>query len=438
MCRPVQILRAPARPRWFSLIVAAIRAHPRQRPILHPIPRRHRHRIPLLRRLPPRRLPPRPPCASGSSGSSTNPPAPLAPPAPSTHAAGRHGVHGTLGTLNQLDIIGTSSNDSILVSQSGSTITIVSNGNTQQVTGAFGEILVNGGDGDDTITVDSSVNINTLLYGGAGNNTISSLGSGQNAIVTVGNGGVDTVQGNGVSTNYWVDTNDVVNATSGEIAAGMVHRIVAFYQPFTNDPTNPNYIPLSVSGQNLPDPTDSGTTINLSSSSLWGGAGPTQADVNQGDLGDCYFLAPLEALANQSPATLRTLAVDMGDGTYVVQFNRGGGPTYVRVDADLPSSWGSLSYAHPGSSGSIWAPIMEKAYAFFRTASNTFASLNSGWMGSVFTDLGINNQTVYLGVSAALAYSTVSADAQCGRRFHHRHQRQHRRRRRSSAPMRIA
>jgi hypothetical protein len=44
-------------------------------------------------------------------------------------------------------------------------------------------------------------------------------------------------------------------------------------------------------------------------------------------------------------------------------------------------------FAHPGSDGDIWAPVMEKAFAYFRTGANTYASTNSGWPSEVYTDL---------------------------------------------------
>src|SRR5262249_21739985 len=35
----------------------------------------------------------------------------------------------------------------------------------------------------------------------------------------------------------------------------------------------------------------------------------------------------------------------------------------------------------------------EKAYAYFRTGANTYNSLNAGWTGSVFSDLGVMTTT---------------------------------------------
>jgi hypothetical protein len=139
--------------------------------------------------------------------------------------------------------------------------------------------------------------------------------------------------------------------------------------------------------------------------------------VNQGDSGDCYFLSSLAAFAGVEPAMLQQSAVDMGDGTYTVDFIANNKPEYIRVSNDLPTQGSeSYVYARPGATGSIWAAIMEKAYAFFRTGANTYASISSGWMGDVYTALGVNNSFFYLsGMSESALYTRLSADLANGR-----------------------
>ena len=168
----------------------------------------------------------------------------------------------TEGNLTRLVITGTSDNDSIVVSQSGNTLTIVGNGHTDTVTGTFGDLARYGGDGDDTLPVQSSVNIRSLLYPGAGTNTVVAGGSAKSYIVGIG-AGSDTMTGNGIDTSFWADTSDTVHASSAEIANGDVHRVASFYQPFTTDPNNSQYIPTTLNGQNLADPTDTGTAAHL-------------------------------------------------------------------------------------------------------------------------------------------------------------------------------
>lgn len=326
-------------------------------------------------------------------------PAPSLPPVSIAHTA--------KGNLTRLTITGTSSNDSIVVSQSGGTLIINANGQTYSHSGWFGELAIYGNDGDDAITVQSSVSVNSLLYGGSGNNVLVASAAAKSFVVTLG-GGNDTVTGNGLNTSFWVDSSDIVNASATEIANGGVHKVSSFYQPFTTNTASADYVPLSLRGQNLRDPTDSGTTVRLTNS-LWG-TGPVMTDINQGSVGDCYYLAALQSLAHNQPARLQELAVDLGDGTFAVQFKRSGVTSVVRVDADLPAGyWDGLKYAHPSTSGgSIWAPIMEKAYAYFRTGANTFASVNWGWTGSAFSDLGVVTTTFSASTTASTLFSQLT------------------------------
>ncbi|HUO09717.1 MAG TPA: C2 family cysteine protease [Phycisphaerae bacterium] len=304
---------------------------------------------------------------------------------PATSTSGGSSFDASVNTqwmtsFNQLNIVAGSLSDNIYVSQSGSTIYVNVNGVTNSYTGSYGNIVVKAGGGNDTITVDSSVAEDTLLYGGNGSDTLKNFTSADATIVSIG-GGYDSVTGNGKNTAYWVDSSDSVNASSTEWNAGDVHQVSNFW----------GGVSTQLSGQNLSDPVGTGATTRISNASLWG-TGPTMSDVNQGQVSDCFLLGALQTMADTQPAQLRQLAVDLGDGTYAVQFQRGGTTTYVRVDGDLPANGyyaNGLMYAHPGSSGDLWAPIIEKAYAEFRTGAWNYSSLNQGYFGSVFSDFGV-------------------------------------------------
>ena len=78
-------------------------------------------------------------------------------------------------------------------------------------------------------------------------------------------------------------------------------------------------------------------------------SGATYDDVNQGAVGDCYFLAALAEAALRSNSTITNMFIVNGDGTYTVKFYGGGGVDYVTVDAYLPVNWaGNLYYATRG------------------------------------------------------------------------------------------
>jgi hypothetical protein len=48
--------------------------------------------------------------------------------------------------------------------------------------------------------------------------------------------------------------------------------------------------------------------------------------------------------------------------------------------------------------------VFEKAFAYFRTGANTYNSINSGFMGEVYTDLGVSSTVVFPGSDTASAF----------------------------------
>ena len=106
-------------------------------------------------------------------------------------------------------------------------------------------------------------------------------------------------------------------------------------------------------------------------------------DINQGTIGDCYLLSSIGEIARISPATIKSMIKDNGNGTYTVTLHKkdngfwagvksvfGADPTFspvlVTVTADFPAS-GSVN-AQPGQDTAggkkeIWPQIIEKAYA---------------------------------------------------------------------------
>jgi hypothetical protein len=88
-------------------------------------------------------------------------------------------------------------------------------------------------------------------------------------------------------------------------------------------------------------------------------------DVRQGQLGNCYFLAGLAALARANPERVRSRITDHGDGTYTVKLHEGGD---VVVDSQFPMRHGSTAFAGKGDEGpsgeaELWVMLIEKAWA---------------------------------------------------------------------------
>ena len=275
---------------------------------------------------------------------------------------------------DELVVTATGADDSVSIFESGSTFTIDADGQTYTDAATAAGLFVYTRGGTDTIDIDKSVTSETTLE------TIDG------ALTTITSAGSDVIA--------WIDSTDKYSGT------GSVHDVASFAGGVSK-----------ATGAALANPKDAGTTVTVNASLF--GTGPVAADVNQGEIGDCYFLSSLAAFAGQNPNVLVQSAVDMGDGTYTVQFISSGKPVYVRVSDVFPAGPFSdgLLYAHPGADGSIWAMVFEKAFAYFRTGANTYASTNSGWMGEVYADFGVSSTAFYpSNYTATTLFDLLSSD----------------------------
>lgn len=103
--------------------------------------------------------------------------------------------------------------------------------------------------------------------------------------------------------------------------------------------------------------------------SLFRAAGPSAADVDQGQSHDCYLLAALAETAARSPGTIKNMFTDNGDGTFAVRLFHDGRTDYVTVDRFLPvvtgtgraifAKWVDTANLFQG----LWVALAEKAYA---------------------------------------------------------------------------
>ena len=126
-------------------------------------------------------------------------------------------------------------------------------------------------------------------------------------------------------------------------------------------------------------------TYQSVSGSLFQG-GISYIDVDQNDVGDCYYLAALGSVARQSTSTIQNMFVsqndDNGDGitdSWTVRLFNNGVADYVTVDRFLPTSvgggavfagWGGGTFNN--ANNELWVALAEKAYAQFN---------ESGWIG---------------------------------------------------------
>jgi len=234
------------------------------------------------------------------------------------------------------------------------------------------------------------------MYAGAGDDTMCG-GEGNDILVSIGGGQNDHNYGEGGFDSFWIDAEgtETGDADLGETLSGNCHRVGGFQTLRTVDggTVNTQSVSRELNGQALMDPIGGGTMTSFRSDPLFAAAGPSKNDIRQGGVGDCYFLAGLSATAKTNANRIQQSVVDLGDGTYAVQFWSGGLPRYFRVDADLPASGTTPTYAKLGGGNSMWVAVMEKAFTFFRRNEGTYSSINSGWMSEAFLGLGSSSYT---------------------------------------------
>jgi hypothetical protein len=97
---------------------------------------------------------------------------------------------------------------------------------------------------------------------------------------------------------------------------------------------------------------------------LYGSSGtPTYQDVNQGYVGDCYFVSSLGEVALKDPSAIENMISSNGNGTYSVRFFVNGQPDYVTVNSQLPTmsgyAWANrsqLEFANGTSTSGLLRP----------------------------------------------------------------------------------
>jgi hypothetical protein len=221
--------------------------------------------------------------------------------------------------------------------------------------------------------------------------------------------------GDGTDT-FWADSTDTLaDVATAETAGKTVHRITTFTAA-----SRSQSVSSEIAGQDMTDPT---STYSYSNTYTSGYAlftdGAQYDDIAQGNLGDCYFLAGLSALA-QTDANLITQSITaLGDGTYAVRFyNSNGTESYYRIDAQLPvDSNGDLVYASLTQNGSeLWVALLEKAFAQFRSGQNSYSSIEGGYLQEAYTAITGQSYTSYTcrSLTAASIASTIQTALAAG------------------------
>lgn len=112
-------------------------------------------------------------------------------------------------------------------------------------------------------------------------------------------------------------------------------------------------------------------------------------DVRQGQIGDCYLMASIAAIARQNPKAIANLIKDNGNGTYTMNFHaRNTGirswfddfsEAKVTVSGKLPVDNKQLIYARAGdtegSKQELWVALVEKGFAQLHSS---YAAIGKG------------------------------------------------------------
>jgi hypothetical protein len=119
---------------------------------------------------------------------------------------------------------------------------------------------------------------------------------------------------------------------------------------------------------------------------------PSYLDVNQGYLGDCYFVAALGEVALQDPSAIENMITDNGNGTYSVLFYVNGQPDYVTVNGELPYMSGGYQWANGSTqefaNGTLddWVALVEKAFVELNEQTSA-ASYGGHTTGNAYEDV---------------------------------------------------
>lgn len=314
----------------------------------------------------------------------------------------------------ELWVHGQARSNKISVTEQGGELLVADNGASQTVDGTFLDLRIFGGAGNDSIVVDASVTTNCFLYGGAGRNTLQA-GSGNDTLDCVGSA-ADTLIGGSGNDSFWLDNKaaeKVINLSAEESAEGAVHRVAGYYTGSAKTIAVTSAKAKARAAE--PGTTNGATYESFSTYPLFSAAGPSENDIVQGQIGDCYFLSVLSSVAKLDPDKIRQSILDMGDGTYLVQFTKGGKNVFVHVDGELPVlSNGQLDYAGLGAGNSTWVAITEKAYAVFHGPAASYASIDGGWMDQVYSALGDAPKSNYGGAGSAALISLIAAEISQG------------------------
>jgi Ca2+-binding RTX toxin-like protein len=329
------------------------------------------------------------------------------------------------GNLGNDKLFGSNANDVIIGGRgndyidAGNGLDYVSAGDgNDTVHGGADRDVIAGDAGNDVMYADSGADAvfgsdgNDRLYSGRDNDELLG-GRGRDILVSLGGGQRDVLNGGSDVDFFWLDSESTETIPDYDFytESKNYQRISRFDNLHVNgqDKGAPS---RELGGDYLADPTAVFNYRSFRGYPLFSDAGPQPADIKQGSwVGDCYWLAGLSAIARISPDVLRRSIVDLGDGTFAVRFLDGPAGSqqvkhYIRLDADLSTYGdGTPAYAGLGAQNSLWAAILEKAWAYYRAGDGKYASINQGDPGETYKTFGLVWNNTYSTNATTMAAS---------------------------------
>ncbi|KAB0362273.1 hypothetical protein FD754_006429 [Muntiacus muntjak] len=143
--------------------------------------------------------------------------------------------------------------------------------------------------------------------------------------------------------------------------------------------------------------------------------GASRFDIQQGEAGDCWFLAALGALT-QSPQYLQKILIDQSfsheyAGIFHFRFWRCGQWVEVVIDDRLPVLNNEYLFVKPRNEREFWPCLLEKAYAKFH---GSYANLHYGYLPDALVDLTggvVTNISLHLSSSDLMTMVKTAAEA---------------------------
>lgn len=332
---------------------------------------------------------------------------------------GHHWLH---AAVQEIVFVGGAGHDRFIQGVPELSSKVWGNGGNDFLQGSSGADYIWGGPGDDILLgfggddrlygeagrdTLMGMNDNDLLFGGDGHDQLNGGagtdklwgGAGNDVLITLDNSTTDYAHGEAGQDTLWLDGNPSTrDSTSGQRSPDRLQWVTAFA----------NGADRTLDGDDFADPEfKPGAVYKRFTGPLFGPRGPQATDPRQGDVGDCWLMAALGAIALDRPNTLYQNVVDFGDGTYGVRL----GTSFFRVDGDLPVATPQSEVpacAGLGAGNSLWVAIIEKAYAHYRTAhatTNSYAALEAGWAVEVYRAFG----AITLSNVAVKSYPSVTA-----------------------------